>query len=103
MNLLGNKHLEFFEFVICSIVTPYVSKCMRFHLYGYGKTVLTMVGPFPSLQFSAPLYYICCFNWLYFMDQAGSGNEFSEPGHKRCMGIVHDVTSPSLKTKPESS
>ena len=28
------------------------------------------------------------------MDQAGSGDEFLELGHKWCMGIVHDVTSP---------
>ncbi len=28
-----------------------------------------------------------------FMDQAGSGDEFLELGHKWCMGIVHDVTS----------
>ncbi len=27
------------------------------------------------------------------MDQAGSGDEFLELGHKWCMGIVHDVTS----------
>ncbi len=26
-----------------------------------------------------------------FMDQAGSGDEFLELGHKWCMGIVHDV------------
>ncbi len=28
-----------------------------------------------------------------FMDQAGSGDEFLELGHKWCMGIVHEVTS----------
>ncbi len=28
------------------------------------------------------------------MDQAGSGDEFFELGHKWCMGLVHDVTSP---------
>ena len=28
-----------------------------------------------------------------FMDQAGSGDEFLELGHKWCMGIVYDVTS----------
>ncbi len=28
-----------------------------------------------------------------YMDQAGSGDEFLEHGHKWCMGIVHDVTS----------
>ncbi len=27
------------------------------------------------------------------MDQAGSGDEFLELGHKWCMGIVHDVTA----------
>ena len=31
-----------------------------------------------------------------FMDQAGPGDEYLELGHKWCMGIVHDVTSPSL-------
>ncbi len=28
-----------------------------------------------------------------FMDQAGSGDEFLELGHKWYMGIVYDVTS----------
>ena len=28
------------------------------------------------------------------MDQAGSGDDFLELGHKWCLGTVHDVTSP---------